>query len=55
MVEMLNKLGWGVGLDEAKHAVSVWEDQHQQDRVLIFIPPEEQQLLKSVTLEHGHR
>ena len=48
MVEMLNKLGWGVGLDEAKHAVSVWED-HQRDKALVFIPPEEQQLLKSVT------
>jgi len=49
MVEMLDKLGWGVGLEEAKHAVSVWEDQHPRHRALVFIPPEHQQLFKSGT------
>jgi len=45
MVEMLDKLGWGVGLAEAKHAVSVWERVYPEGRAIIFIPPEQRQLL----------
>ena len=53
MVEMLDKLGWGVGLDEAKQAVSAWERLYPKEKAIIFIPPEQQQLLVGTSGEGG--
>ena len=55
MVEMLDKLGWGVGLEEVKHAISALPDLPKGSTLLlsapIFIPPEVRRLLKGASAE----
>jgi hypothetical protein len=51
MVEMLTKVGWKVGPEEIKRAIS----NDLRDNILIFMPPEHRQLLKERREELSER